>query len=389
MSMRSLFSINANPSGGGQGIAGFGNLMRGHLIPNPNYDPNDPNSQPFISKGGIFGSGGRLADEANSEVFGKKILAKYGSNLAQQRDVGFLKAKADQAHSEEERTLGEQGSAIGQVMGDMPTDQASKIFPQSQTFASPQEQAKAYNVKFGGNTPVAQAPGSMLKAFGSGGHINPMTGEFMEPGKYVPEQNSTIERVATGKSTPEMQPDGSIKMVPEYREVPRTITTEKYNPPNSGVIRPAATQDDLNAIPKSAPQEQQPKINQSYVTQPEMGGAGYMSTNFNPALNLNLSQQPTSPVVGTPITVQAKPVYRGSEFSGTQPEPYVGPKAPMTPATTQAPVIQPQQQFSRGQGIYAPKPGNTNDPSILHLLMRLNEALKPKYLKKGAVQAKP
>lgn len=308
MGTRSLF----NPGGIGsyssaRGAGGIGSLFRPSLEINPElrnllkygaYDESlDSGIEPFVASGGLFGSGTRLANQANAEVLRSKILAKYASDLANRNALGqeafrtnenIRQAAAIQElqNKEEERNLAEQGTAIGQDIGNLPSDldenglpiakQTARIFPFGQTFTTPEEQARAYNAKFGAKTSIVQAPGEALKPFGGGGYYNPLSREAVEPAEFKPRQEISVVPTKTGRMTSVYNPQTQqVEQHEEIKEYPKSVTSYERIPGQSYNVSEPVTQEELN--------------NYKPGTNVQAKPASPLLTNINPNSTLNES----------------------------------------------------------------------------------------------------
>jgi len=351
MSTRSLFSINATPNP--QAIGGLGELFGGHVAPNPNYDPNDPKSQPYIRKFNPFKA---APDEANAALQARKILAKFTSDTALQNELKRKRGEMELSREFEDKDLTDYGASIGPAIANLPESER-KMFPT--TFNSPLEQGRAANAIYGAKTPAAQWREKSLIPFGQyGGRMNVNTNEIMEPGRFVPQENYSQMPVHTGKYRPKTNPNtGEIEFGPngmplqeeivEY--VPKLERTEKYVPGNRGYLRPAATQEDFDKIPSDPNNLSNYKLNLgSYPTSMDVSPSrsNFLGTNHDPRNRFGRSLlQPQVPDYTPPIANQ--PDYFGSEFAGKVADPYSSAIAPQQPTvnppiTPTTPTIQQQ-----------------------------------------------
>ena len=218
---------------------------------------------------------------------------------------------------EEQRVKTGKGAAIGNVMGNLPTDQLMALNAPT-SFASPQEQADWYGAAFGDKT-VSEAPAANAKsaqdfAFDSDpqtlinrkvvdankrfvragtGNYDPITGRVINDAGTT--KKSTITPVATGKKI--FNPETGLTE-DEYKDI-NVVTEEPHNAFINQIENRTITPDDVRAT-------QNPNVGgggTSPVSKP-----GYQEAVENPFVTPTTNPNPPTPAPAEVATPKAKPL---------------------------------------------------------------------------------
>lgn len=224
--------------------------------------------------------GGKSAKEANAKVLSNLVQAQFGSELAtskekelipfrSQTEIEQAKTLSDYAREQqrkiEEENLSNIGTARGQVLGSLPTEQLSNILPQGTTFGNPAEQERFYQSQVGGNVPVNKAivetnpnvitgrvgeeAGKRFIDLGSGFKYDPITGEFIQGGRYENVQQQVP--FDTGELTPIIDPTTGLPSGKfTTKKALKLQSQPEFFPPHVG--KAVATEDDFKNIPKES-----------------------------------------------------------------------------------------------------------------------------------------
>lgn len=243
--------------------------------------------------------GGRSAKLANAKFLGDLVQGQFSRNLATSAEKELIpfrsKAEVEQAKEiaefsrkqkkeVEEEELGDLGQSIGQVLGSLPTEQFNNIIPPGTAFRSPQEQARFYSARVGGNVPIQKAlvetspevtQSRILEeankrriSMGSGVSYDPVSGEFIYAGGYEPIQEQTT--FDTGELTPILDPNTGLPSGKfTTKKALKTITKQQFIPPRRQKF---ATQPALDNIPKESGAETDETLSTVGVDRPQITG---------------------------------------------------------------------------------------------------------------------
>ena len=256
----------------------------------------------------------QLRIQRESEEKAKEAEAARALKTRIEDENRALKAKIE----EENRVKTGKGAAIGNVMGNLPTEQLMALNAPT-SFSSPQEQADWYGAAFG-DKPVTDAPATAVKsaqdfAFNSdpatlqnrkdvdynASLMNLGTGKLKRGSEGNPgivyndagsTKKSTITPVATGKKTFNSE---TGLMENEYKDV-IVNTEEPYNAFTNQIEKRQMTQDDLNAT-------KNPNVGDGNSNSP-VSKPDYQEAIENPFVTPTTNPNPPTPV---PAEVSAKP----------------------------------------------------------------------------------
>lgn len=247
----------------------------------------------------------QLRIQRESEEKAKEVEAARALKAKTIEDARALKARIE----EENRVKTGKGAAIGNVMGNLPTEQLMALNAPT-SFSSPQEQADWYGAAFG-DKPVTDAPATAVKsaqdfAFNSdpatlrnrmdvdynASLMNLGTGKLKrgtdgKPGIVYNDagttKKSTTTPVATGRKT--FNPDTGL-MDPEYKDV-IVNTEEPHNAFINQIENRQMTQDDLNAT-------KNPNVGGGNSNSP-VSKPGYQEAVENPFVTPTTNPNPPTP----------------------------------------------------------------------------------------------
>jgi len=226
---------------------------------NPDYDEaaanfSDPSKlgiNRFVGSGPFGGMASRganddfrlaqLEQDARNKEFQNRLLFANEQGLLNagkmlEQEHGINKKFSDIARNE---ALAEEGQAMGQVIGNLPSDVSKNIIPMEQAFRSPEEQARYLRAAFGPNKSVSalefeSEPGARAAKKFEGsttklgeGYYNPSTQQMFNPSRNVTEFEEVESQEVVDEPNP-LDPTLSKKTI---KNVKKLVPKQKFIPP--------------------------------------------------------------------------------------------------------------------------------------------------------------